>query len=192
MTTSESIKTAGSFVEEVAEIPGGEGVWSCIQCGTCSGSCPNANRMDYSPRKMLALIRANLKKEVLSSNSMWFCASCYLCTVRCPRGIKITDLMHILQSLSVRDGFSTSESRTPLMYRSFADFVYSLGRVPEVGLMTWYYLLSNPVRAVRMLPVALKLQRRGRMAIKAKRLKPEVAKQLQAILEKAETLGGAK
>jgi len=76
------------------------------------------------------------------------------------------------------------------MYRSFSDFVYSLGSLPEVGFMTWFYLLTNPLRALRMLPVALSLLRHGRLAIKARRLTPEGTKQLKAILNKAESLGG--
>jgi hypothetical protein len=77
------------------------------------------------------------------------------------------------------------------MYRSFNDFVYSLGSLPEFGFMTWFYLLSNPLRAVRMIPVAMSLIKHGRLFIKARRLKPEAANQLRAILDKADSLGGA-
>jgi heterodisulfide reductase subunit C len=31
-----------SFVEEISVIPGGEAIRLCIQCGTCTASCPNA------------------------------------------------------------------------------------------------------------------------------------------------------
>jgi hypothetical protein len=76
------------------------------------------------------------------------------------------------------------------MYQSFNDFVYSLGSLPEVGFMSWFYLLSkSPLRAIRMVPVALNLLRRGRMNIKARRLSPEGTRQLRAILDKAESLG---
>ena len=32
---------ANTFVEEISAIPGGEGIRLCIQCGTCTASCPN-------------------------------------------------------------------------------------------------------------------------------------------------------
>ena len=179
------------FVEEISDVPGGEGIRLCIQCGTCTASCPNADKMDYTPAQLIAMARAGMKKEVLSSNAMWYCLSCYLCTVRCPRGIKQTDLMHVLESLAVRQGLSHGRTLTPAMYRSFNDFVYSLGSLPEVGFMTWFYMLTNPLRALRMLPVALRLLKHGRLSIKARRLSPEGTSQLRAILEKAETLGGA-
>jgi len=182
---------ADTFVEEISAIPGGEGIRLCIQCGTCTASCPNADRMEHTPSQLIAMARAGMKGEVLSSNSMWYCLSCYLCTVRCPRGIKITDLMHALESLSVRHGVGHGRTLTPAMYRSFNDFVYSLGSLPEFGFMTWFYMLTNPLRALRMIPVALGLLRHGRLSIKARRLTPEGTNQLKAILNKAESLGGA-
>lgn len=178
-----------ALVQELSTIPGGEGIRLCIQCGTCSASCPNANRMNYTPRKLIAMTRAGMRDEVLSSNSMWFCMSCYLCTGRCPRGVKITDMMHALECLAVRHRLSYAQTHTPAMYRSFSDFVYSIGALPEMGFMTWFYFLTNPLRALKMLPIALNLLKRGRLSIRAKRMKPEAEHQLRAILNKAEELG---
>ena len=56
----------------------------CIQCGTCSASCPSSHVMDLSPRQMLASLNAGMPDRVLASKAPWLCASCYLCTVRCP------------------------------------------------------------------------------------------------------------
>jgi heterodisulfide reductase subunit C len=187
---AKKVHGTNAFVEEISAIPGGEKISLCIQCGTCSASCPNANRMEYTPRKLIALARAGIRKDVLSSNSMWFCASCYLCTVRCPRNIKPTELMHALECLAVRDRLVNPRTRTPAMYRSFSDFVYSIGSVPEMGFMTWFYLVSNPLRALKMMPVAFNLFRHGRLSARARRLKPEAERQLKAILDKAEAIGG--
>lgn len=187
----EKRKRNGDLIDEISAIPGGEGVRLCIQCGTCTASCPNADRMDHTPSQLIAMARAGMREEVLSSNAMWYCLSCYLCTVRCPRGIKQTELMHALESLAVRRGLATGRSRTPVMYRSFNDFVYSLGSLPEFGFMTWFYILSNPLRAVRMLPVAMGLIKHGRLSIKARRLTTEGASQLRAIMDKADSIGGA-
>jgi len=184
------VQASNTLVEEIYAIPGGEGIRECIQCGTCSASCPNAGRMDYTPRELIAMTRAGMREEILSSNAMWFCASCYLCTVRCPRDIKPTELMHALECLAVRYRQSSGRTLTPKMYRSFTDFVYSIGSVPEVSFMTWFYLLTNPLRAFRMIPLALSLVRHGRVSIRARRLKPEAERQLRAILDRAEELGG--
>ena len=181
---------ADTFVEEISAIPGGEGIRLCIQCGTCTASCPNADRMEHTPSQLIAMARAGMRKEVLSSNAMWYCLSCYLCTVRCPRGIKQTDLMHALECLSVRQGLSNKRTLTPTMYKSFNYFVRSIGRLPELWFMARYYLLTNPLRALKMTSVALSLLRHGRLSMKKTRLTPEGTNQLKAILDKAESLGG--
>jgi len=78
------------------------------------------------------------------------------------------------------------------MYRSFSDFVYSIGSVPEMGFMTWFLVLArtNPLRALKMLPLMFSLIRHGRISVRARRLKPEAERQLRAILDKAEAMGG--
>ncbi|MBK6710249.1 MAG: 4Fe-4S dicluster domain-containing protein [Chloroflexi bacterium] len=49
----------------------------CIQCGTCGGSCPSGQDMDHTPRQLFAMIRADMRDEVLRSNTPWYCVSCY-------------------------------------------------------------------------------------------------------------------
>ena len=53
------------FAKQVMAIPGGEHISKCIQCGTCTGSCPLSVYMDYTPRRIIAMTRAGFKKEVL-------------------------------------------------------------------------------------------------------------------------------
>ncbi len=187
----EKRKRANTFVEEISAIPGGEGIRLCIQCGTCTASCPNADRMEHTPSQLIAMARADMRDEVLSSNAMWFCLSCYLCTVRCPRGIKQTDIMHALEGLAFSKGLSNKHTTTPIMYKSFNQFVLNRGRLSELWLMVRYYLRTNPLRALGMLPVALSLFSHGRLSIKMEKLTPEGIKQLRAIIHKAESLGGA-
>ena len=53
------------------------------------GTCPAVEFMDHTPRQIIGMIRADLKQEVLASNTYWTCASCYHCTVGCPADIDI-------------------------------------------------------------------------------------------------------
>jgi len=179
-----------SFIDEVCSIPGGDAIRSCIQCGMCTGSCPTASRWDYPPRQAIAMVRAGLREELLSSNSMWFCASCYICTVRCPRDIKPTDIMHALEILAIRDGLSTKRSRTPVMYKCFVDSAKSNGRVYELGMMLKFFLRTNPFAALKMAPVGLGLFLHKRLPLRPNRIKGRG--ELKAILDKAKALGGAK
>jgi len=184
-----------SFVKEVAATPGGEHILSCIQCGVCTGSCPMASQMEYPPRKIIALIRAGMRDEVLSSNSMWFCLSCYLCTVRCPRDIKPTELAHALESLATQHGYRVKGTRTPAMYRSFVSSIKDNGRVHEFGMMARFYLsiipdlATKPLATISMLPMALNLLRHGRMPLKPHRSKGK--EELKQILRKFADIRGA-
>jgi heterodisulfide reductase subunit C len=180
-----------TFVKEICDIPGGEGIRVCIQCGTCTASCPNADRMEHTPSELIAMARAGMRNEVLSSNAMWYCLSCYMCTVRCPRGIKQTDIMHALEYLSIKGGLVHAKTLTPTMYRLFNHYC-SMGNLSELWFMTRFYLQTNPLRAWRMIPVALNMLKRGRLSIKSRKLTPGGSNQLQAILDKAESLGGVK
>ena len=173
-TISASVK---SFVKEVASTSGGEHIWSCIQCGVCSGTCPAASEMENPPRKTIALIRAGMRDKVLSSSSVWHCLSCYMCTVRCPRGVKPTELAHALEYLANRQGFKVDGTDTPAMYRSFVGSIRGNGRVHEFGMMlrfflsVKFYLLTDPLATLRMLPLGLKLFLHRRMPLIPKRVK---------------------
>ena len=72
-------------------------ILSCIQCGTCSASCPTAYAMDYSPRQLWQMVRLGMEETVLNSRTFWLCTVCKSCQVRCPRGIRITDTMVALK-----------------------------------------------------------------------------------------------
>jgi len=178
-----------NFVNEVAAVPGGENVYSCIQCGVCSGTCPAAVEMEYPPRKIIALIRAGMRDEVLSSSSMWHCLSCYLCTVRCPRGIKPTELAHALESLADKEGYRVRGTRTPAMYHSFVDSIRSNGRVHELGMMLKYYLRTNPMAALKVFKVALSLFLHKRMPLLPKKVKGK--EDLSRMIQKFREVGGS-
>jgi len=179
---------ANDFIQEISALPGGGKINLCIQCGTCSASCPNASKMDHTPRELIAMARAGMREEVLSSNAMWLCLSCYLCTVRCPRGIVPTYIMHALEHLAMRYHVSHPRTRTPVLYRVFSDTVYKAGYIPRFGCMTRFYLRMNPFRALRAIPVAIDLFTHGRMPLKSKELNLKTKRQFQAILDKAELL----
>ena len=162
---------ATTFVEEVSQVPGGEGVRICIQCGTCTASCPSASRWEYTPSGIIAMIRAGMRDEVLSSSAMWNCLSCYFCTVRCPRGVKPTDLFHALEYLANKNGYNGKGARAPVMYRNFINSIRSGGRVHEFGVMFRFYLMTNPFAALKSLPIGLKLFSHKRMPLLPKKIK---------------------
>ena len=176
------------FLEEVQSIPGGEKIKDCIQCGTCSGSCPTSYMMDYTPRRLFAMIRAGLKEEVLSSDALWICSSCYQCTVRCPREIKITDVIYALKNLAFQSKSYPKGQQAQKLSENFVKVVNKYGRNHELELTARYYLTADPKAMMNQAPLGWNLFRQGRMPIKPHKIKN--IKQLQAIVEKAESFGG--
>jgi heterodisulfide reductase subunit C len=174
------------FLEEVCSFPGADTVRACIQCGTCTGSCPAANEMQFSPRMINAMVKAGMRDEVLSSNSMWMCLSCYLCTERCPRGIKVTDIMYALKRLAIRHNGDNYWAPAPVMERTFVDCVNLTGRLPEMGLTGGYYWRTNPLKALTMIPLGLKLLSHHRLPLIPSRIKG--MQELRAMIRKAQTL----
>jgi heterodisulfide reductase subunit C len=173
------------FLEDVYSIPGGEKIKECIQCGTCSASCPTSYAMDYTPREVIAALRAGLLERVLKSNTIWLCASCYYCTVRCPSGIKLTDIMYELKRLAIEFGLAQKDARAPVISKLFVNVVNKSGRVSEVELVSKFYLKTNPFGMLKMIPRASKLLIRGRMPLISHKIRgtSEIKRSLAATVE---------
>jgi heterodisulfide reductase subunit C len=159
------------FLNDVYGIPSGDRIKECIQCGTCSASCPTSYAMDYTPREIIAAFRAGLLEKVLKSNTIWLCSSCYSCTVRCPSGIKLTDIMYELKRLAIEFGLTPKGAKAPVVAKLFVDIVDKNGRISEVPLVSKFILKTNPLGAFKMIPRATKLFMRGRMPVTSKRIK---------------------
>jgi heterodisulfide reductase subunit C len=169
----------------INDLPGGEKLKTCLQCGMCGGSCPSGSDMDYTPRKLFAMIAAGLDNEVLCSNTFWFCVSCYLCTVRCPQEIPITDIMYHLKHKAIEAGQYTTNAVG--FSESFIGQVENYGRAFELGLATQFYLTHYPLGGLKMGPMALAMLSRGRIHLRPKRIK--AIRQLRRILDKAKEIG---
>ncbi len=177
-----------AFVDQVAAEPGGEKINECIQCGVCSGSCTTGEWWEYSPRQIIAMIRAGMKEEVLSSTSAFHCVSCYLCTVRCPRNIKPANLIHAVETIAEREGYKP-RTRTLPLYRTLRDSM-KRGRLWEVGMSLKYYLQTNIFSALKNFPVALALITHSRMPLLPPK-KVKGAREVETILKKVKAIGGA-
>lgn len=152
------------FLEEVYRIPFGERINLCIQCGTCSASCPTAYLMDYSPREIFAALRAGMLDKVLESNTVWMCTSCYYCTVRCPQEIKITDIMYELKRLGIEYHLFPPGTRAPVMADIFKSLIDRYGRNQEMNLMTRYYFRTGVGQMFKSAGRGMTLMRKGRMS----------------------------
>lgn len=190
MTEAVTSTRAPTFFDLVVEsTPGKPNLDLCIQCGTCSGSCPSGADMDYTPRAIFAMINADMKEKVLRSNTHWYCVSCYYCMVRCPQDVHITDIMYTLKRLSIREGYYQKESRNKEAEKfseTFIDYVENYGRSFELGLASRYHLLHHPMDMPKLAPFGINMFLKGRMSLIPNRIKD--LDNLKAILNKAKEL----
>src|SRR5512135_2114318 len=119
------------FIDQVSCIPTGERIKSCIQCGTCTGSCPVSYAMDISPRELIALFRAGDLETLLNSKAIWTCASCYACQTRCPTLIKVTDIMYALKRLAMEKGIYPPKFPVHTLSQTFVNVMNRWGRLHE-------------------------------------------------------------
>ncbi len=175
------------FGKEIMAVPGCGELKSCIQCGTCSGSCPVSWAMEESPRQIIAMIRAGMRDRVLDSTTIWTCASCYSCAVRCPQQIRITDIMYILKRIAIRERRERSRAAQTLS-RAFVHTVNAYGRNHETELMARFMVAANPTGVVKAAPIGLKLWQRGRLPLFPRPIRNRAG--LRKIIAKAQELGG--
>lgn len=174
------------FMDEVYALPGGEKVKNCIQCGTCSGSCPASFQMEQTPRQLFAMIRAGMRDDVLSSDTVWLCASCYSCSVRCPQEIKIADVFYAIKRIAIREG-KAKKHKAAALSNSFVKIINKYGRNSEVRLLINYYSKADRASFIKQAPIGMKLFFKGRLPLTTSKIKG--IKQMRAIIAKAKKLG---
>lgn len=136
---------------------------ACMQCGTCSASCPNSHAMDLTPRQMWRMVLCGMEDEVLASNTFFLCSSCYCCTLRCPRGLPLTESVAALKRLAVLKD-APGARRHATFYNYFVDNIRRHGRVREADLMARYLIAAkSPALAMRFAPVGLRMFLKGKV-----------------------------
>ena len=142
--------------------------------------------MDYTPRKIIQMVREGFKKDVLKSTTVWICASCYSCTVECPKGIKITDIMYALKREAMTEGYYPKRFPTPVLAENFFNQVLNNGRNSEGPLLLKMYLRTNPFMLFKNMKLGFKLWKTGRFSLKTEKIrnKGDLKKLLESV-EKA-------
>jgi heterodisulfide reductase subunit C len=141
-------------------------VQSCIQCGTCTASCPNEFAMDHTPRLLWRLVLMGQKDEIFNSKNFSLFSDCYNCTLRCPRGLLLTEAMDALKQLAAEEN-PTQYKYSVLFYKNFIRSVRRHGRVREIEFMTNYFTaLRDPLTPFRFASLGMKLMAKGKVSLK--------------------------
>lgn len=180
-----------TFSQEISNLlyaSHGNPLKTCIQCGSCSGTCPVVEYMDQTPRRVIGMINANLKEEVLALNTYWFCASCYHCTVRCPAKIDIAEIMYAVKRYSIWHKTFSEDLVGPTFSETFVKTIVRSGRSYEPILAPTYMFNMEPKEFVQEAFTATKMMLKGRIPLLPPRIKH--LKEFQNIIRTIIPIGG--
>jgi Fe-S oxidoreductase len=76
----------------------------CIQCGTCTGSCPVAKKANLNVRKYMREVATFGKLTVHPHNELWSCTTCSTCGVRCPKDLNPYEFLIDIRGMAVEEG----------------------------------------------------------------------------------------
>ncbi len=100
--------------------------------------------MDYTPRKIVQLIKIGAEKTLLSCNTPWICVTCKLCVDRCPAGIDIPRIMdYIREKALAKKDFSPEVYNVILFHKLLLEGVYRRGRISEAALALKFNLRTG-------------------------------------------------
>ncbi len=185
-----SIPTFSQEISNLLYATHGEPLRTCIQCGTCAGNCPAVDFMDHTPRQLIAMINANLKEDVLESNTFWYCASCYQCTVRCPRNIDIAELMYAVKRYSIWHQQYPEDLIGPVFSESFVKTIVRSGRSYEPVLAPAYIFSFGPRDFLQETTTATSMMVKGRIPVLPPRIKR--LDNFKRVIGKIVPVGGSK
>ena len=118
--------------EQISQLPGGEHINRCWQCGSCTNSCTvNAVNPDFNPRYWIYLIRLGMESELLRDKDIiWQCVSCNKCTYACPRDVFPEGVMKATAHWLELQGH-TPKSKSTIFDEEFTEQVIATGKIED-------------------------------------------------------------
>jgi len=127
--------------KEVARL-GAKDMEICMQCGTCSASCPLSSGTDTFPRKIYRYLQLGLKDKLLSAPEPWLCYYCGNCNIDCPRGAEPAETM-----MATRRWLTTQFDWTGLAHKFYTSPKWEVGAffTVAVGIILLFLIGHGPV-----------------------------------------------
>jgi len=123
-----NISTYLDLYSEVKEL-GAKDMEVCMQCGTCSASCPLSQGNNPFPRKIYRYLQLGLKDRLLASTEPWLCYYCGECNTNCPRGAEPAETM-----MAVRRWLTIQYDWTGLARKFYLSKAWEFGALGAVAL----------------------------------------------------------
>lgn len=118
-------------------------IQACLECGKCSGGCSNREIFDYTPRKIVKMIKLGFEDKLYHMDALWTCVGCHICSDRCPAGIDIERIMDYLREKACNKGIEPTRKNVKLFQELMLDSIRKTGKVSEVNLMLKFNLQTG-------------------------------------------------
>jgi len=127
--------------QEVAKF-GARDMEICMQCGTCSASCPLSEGTNSFPRKIYRYLQLGLKDKLLKSPVPWLCYYCGECNKDCPREAEPAETM-----MATRRWLTTQYDWTGLAKRFYLSAAWEIGAlaVLALGIILLFSFFHGPI-----------------------------------------------
>ncbi|MBS7632276.1 (Fe-S)-binding protein [Candidatus Bathyarchaeota archaeon] len=76
----------------------------CIQCGTCTGSCPVAKKANLNVRRYMREVATLGRLTQHPQSELWSCTTCSTCGVRCPKDLNPYEFLIDIRGMAVEEG----------------------------------------------------------------------------------------
>jgi len=101
----------------------------CMQCATCSATCPLSSGGQTFPRKIYRYLQLGLEDKLLAAPEPWLCYYCGECNLDCPRGAEPAETM-----MAVRRWLTSRYDWTGLARRFYLSDAWEIGALLVVAL----------------------------------------------------------
>jgi heterodisulfide reductase subunit C2 len=145
----------------------------CLQCGKCSGGCSVAEITEFSPRKIVQMVKMGAEHALLTMDILSCCVGCGLCAERCPVGIDAGAVIDGLRAKAAGRGIPLSRPDVGAFDELFLDSIYRRGRVAEIPLMVRFNLRTG--RLLKDADVGWSMFRQGKIGLDLSRVKNKAA-----------------
>jgi heterodisulfide reductase subunit C2 len=135
----------------------------CLECGKCSGGCSTGYIFDYTPRKIVQLVKLGAKDTLMRMDALSVCVSCSLCRDRCPVGIDVASMVDYFREKAHEAGIPLTRNKVSLFNELFLREVYATGKIAELPLMLRFNLGSGEL--LHDAALGLKLLLKGKLRL---------------------------
>jgi heterodisulfide reductase subunit C len=124
---------------------------------------------DYTPRKVVQLVKLGADDTLLRMDALSICVSCGLCRDRCPVGIDVAAILDYFRGKARLQGIPATRPQVELFNGLFLDGVRNRGRISELHLVARFNLRSR--RYLKDADLGAQLFRRGKLRLFSRRVK---------------------